>query len=54
MAVEDLEKWRSGNRVVRMELSEDDIRESLNAAKAAKTYEIELYVKFLTLKGRFV
>lgn len=54
LAFEDLKEWRSGDRVVIGLYSEDEIMERINAAKAAKSHEEEVYDKFLRLKERFI
>ena len=52
--VESLEKWQSGDTVVRTSIRENDVMESINAAKAAKAHEEEVYGKYLRLKERFI
>ena len=52
--VETLERWQSGDKVVRTSCRENDIMENINAAKAAKAHEEEVYGKFLRLKERFI
>jgi hypothetical protein len=51
--VETLGKWQSGDEVIRKQYSEDEIMESINAAKAAKAHEEEVYGKFLRLRERY-
>jgi hypothetical protein len=53
-AVESLERWQSGDKVIRAIWTEDKIKESINAAKAAKVHEEEVYGKFLRLRERYV
>jgi hypothetical protein len=52
--VETWEKWQSGDKAVRTQCRENDIMEHLNAAKAAKAHEEEVYGKFLRLRERFI
>jgi hypothetical protein len=52
--VETLEEWHSGDEVIRTEHRENEILESINAAKATKAHEEEVYGKFLRLRERFV
>jgi hypothetical protein len=52
--VETLEEWHSGDEVIRTEHRENEIMESINAAKVAKAHEEELYGKFLRLKERSI
>lgn len=53
-AIERLEKWHSGDKVVRTVHSEEQVMESINAAKAAKAREEKLHEKFLRLRERFI
>jgi len=53
-AVENLGKWQSGDKVIRTMWTEDEIKESINAAKAARAHEEEVYGKFLRLRERFL
>lgn len=54
LAVENLGKWQSGDNAIRAIWTEDEIKESINAAKAAKAHEEEVYGKFLRLRERYV
>jgi hypothetical protein len=51
--VETLGKWQSGDKVTMTEHNEDEIMESINAAKAEKAHEEEVYGKFLRLRERY-
>lgn len=52
-AVENLGKWQSGDNVIRAIWTEDKIKESIDAVKAAKAHEEEVYEKFLKLRERY-
>ena len=52
--VDTWEEWQSGDKVVRTMYRENDIMEHINAAKAAKAHEEEVYGKFLRLRERFI
>jgi hypothetical protein len=52
-AVENFGKWQSGDKVIRTMWTEDEIKESINAAKAARAHEEEVYGKFLRLRERY-
>ncbi|MGZ3636095.1 MAG: hypothetical protein ACXWMO_12745 [Syntrophales bacterium] len=52
--VETWEEWQYGDKVVRTQCRENDIMEHINAAKAAKAHEEEVYGKFLRLRERFI
>jgi E3 ubiquitin-protein ligase DOA10 len=52
--VETWEKWQSGDKVVRTQCRENDIMEHVNAAKATKAHEEEVYGKFSRLRERFI
>jgi hypothetical protein len=52
--VETLEKYRSGDKIVRTEIGdENEIMKRYHEAKAEKTHEEEMYGKFLRLRERF-
>jgi len=52
-AVEYLEKWQSGDKVVTTVRSEAEIMEDINTAKNTKTYEEKVYGKFLRCRERY-
>ena len=53
-AVENLDKWVSGDKAVRTVYTEGIIMERIIAAKAVIAHEEEVYGKFMSLRERFV
>jgi hypothetical protein len=53
-AVENFEKWQSGDKAMRFHYNEDGIREKISKAQSLKRHEQEVNEKFIRLRERYI